>query len=513
MSTAPLIQSIPVAIMDGSGGMIVVWLDTRNGHYYDIYAQRVDINGNAVWAEDGIVITSIESSFVPEVVSDGAGGAIIAWYTRGGVPYIQRRDAGGNLLWTVNSVPVGKIAADGASGVIVAFENTSPVHGMYAQRIDGSGNLLWPVGGVLLSTGQSDHDPSGIVSDGAQGGIVMWIDTDWETRFMDIYARRVDAFGNALWNPGGVLICDDANAGHYTATYPVITTDGAGGAIVAWDDLRTLSPTIYAQRVNGSGNAVWAANGVSLSSTLGEKPKIVSDDAGGAIVTWSLSDIYAQRVNAAGNPLWTPDGVALCTQASLQREAVIATDGAGGAIVSWEDGRSSGTNLDIYARRVDAAGNALWTPDGVPLCTAATHQMYPRAVSDDDGGAIVAWIDYRNSYDDIFAQRITASGDLPTAVSGPARSPSLVVSDVYPNPFAGSASMDLALATSSSVRVEVFDVAGRSVRVLEFAGETGSRRVEFDGRDQSGHLLPSGVYFCRVEVAGEMQTRKMVIAR
>ena len=105
---------------------------------------------------------------------------------------------------------------------------------------------------------------------------------------------------------------------------------------------------IYAQRVNASGVPQWTADGVALCTAANYQayPTIVSDGAGGAIVTWqdgrsgyrnSAADIYAQRVNALGVPQWTADGVALCTAASSQGSPTIVSDGAGGAIVTWQD--------------------------------------------------------------------------------------------------------------------------------------------------------------------------------
>src|SRR5512136_2503370 len=54
---------------------------------------------------------------------------------------------------------------------------------------------------------------------------------------------------------------------------------------------------------------------------------------------------------------------------------------------------------------------AYWVQDGVALCTAAWNQDYPTIVSDDAGGAIVAWQDYRSgSGNDIYVQRLNTSG-------------------------------------------------------------------------------------------------------
>src|SRR5438874_1919833 len=66
-------------------------------------------------------------------------------------------------------------------------------------------------------------------------------------------------------------------------------------------------------------------------------PAVTGDGAGGAIVTWQdfrsgTPDIYAQRINSSGAVQWTSDGVALCTAASEQSYQTITGDGAGGAI-------------------------------------------------------------------------------------------------------------------------------------------------------------------------------------
>jgi serine protease AprX len=96
---------------------------------------------------------------------------------------------------------------------------------------------------------------------------------------------------------------------------------------------------------------------------------------------------------------------------------------------------------------------------------------------------------------------------------GPARSPSLVVADVYPNPFSGTASIAIEMETSSALQIDIFDVAGRKVRSIARNEAVLSQVVELGDRDDAGRLLPSGVYFCRVGAANETVTRKMVIAR
>jgi hypothetical protein len=141
--------------------------------------------------------------------------------------------------------------------------------------------------------------------------------------------------------------------------FPTIASDGAGGAIVTWQDMRSGNYDIYAQRISAGGSVQWAANGVALCAATDDQlyPTIVSDGASGAIVTWQDGrsvedwDIYGRRILAAGTlPLGAADGVALCTDMSDQFTPTIASDGRGGAIVTWYEERQA--DNDIYAQKI-----------------------------------------------------------------------------------------------------------------------------------------------------------------
>jgi len=85
----------------------------------------------------------------------------------------------------------------------------------------------------------------------------------------------------------------------------------------------------------------------------------------------------------------------------------------------------------------------------------------------------------------------------------------------YPNPFNPSTQIpyDLSVACGQ-VRLVVYDVRGRQLRTLVDEGHrAGSYAVTWDGRDSEGRLMPSGVYFCRLETATFSQTRKMVLLK
>jgi hypothetical protein len=63
----------------GDGTMIFAWTDTRQG-LRDIYAQKIDSQGNKLWEENGIVVVETEGRQEdPILITDGNGGAYITW--------------------------------------------------------------------------------------------------------------------------------------------------------------------------------------------------------------------------------------------------------------------------------------------------------------------------------------------------------------------------------------------------------------------------------------------------
>jgi len=125
----------------------------------------------------------------------------------------------------------------------------------------------------------------------------------------------------------------------------------------------------------------WVEDGTPVCTATGGqyKPQPASNGAGGAIISWEdfrsgENDIYAQRMVASGTVQWNADGVAICTATGSQEQPQLVSDEAGGAIITWEDFRSGWPNCDIYAQRGDSLGTVQWTTNGVPICMAMGSQ-------------------------------------------------------------------------------------------------------------------------------------------
>jgi hypothetical protein len=421
------VQEQPRIVDDGSGGAIIAWIDSRNGDK-DIYAQRINGNGSILWAQDGVpVCTASHDQKNLAAVSDGWGGIIIAWQDlRSGRSMIhtQRLNEEGAPLWLADGLPLAStnggsqqwpvLVSDDDGGAIIAWHDLRAwAPGIYAQRVAADGMPLWQANGAAIWIKPyviiGDEWPA-ITSDGAGGAIIAWPDYRSDTN-LDIYARRVTANGAVLWASNGVPVCTTA-PNQYG---PNLASDGAGGAIIAW----TEDLDIRAQRIAGTGSIMWVQEGVPVCTAYGDQfwPRVLSDGIGGAIVAWyewMSGTVGLQKLAAAGTFVWPEDGVRVpLSLFGSYISAPVTSDLAGGAIVAGV--RQLASDLWLFAERVNAGGHRSWLPDGVAVCEANGGRDNVQIASDGHGGAIVAWHDLRADDGDIYANRVTARGELPVA--------------------------------------------------------------------------------------------------
>lgn len=84
----------------------------------------------------------------------------------------------------------------------------------------------------------------------------------------------------------------------------------------------------------------------------------------------------------------------------------------------------------------------------------------------------------------------------------------------YPNPFNPATVIAFSIATTSEVRLDVYDILGRRItRLANGTWDAGIHRVIWDGRSEDGVEVASGIYFYRFETRGFTQTRKMLLLK
>lgn len=85
----------------------------------------------------------------------------------------------------------------------------------------------------------------------------------------------------------------------------------------------------------------------------------------------------------------------------------------------------------------------------------------------------------------------------------------------YPNPFNPATTIEFSLARDAKVTLVIFDVSGRRVRTLisGVVTEAGIHKVDWDGKNENGKQLASGVYFARFLAEGQVSARKLILLR
>ena len=84
----------------------------------------------------------------------------------------------------------------------------------------------------------------------------------------------------------------------------------------------------------------------------------------------------------------------------------------------------------------------------------------------------------------------------------------------FPNPFNPRTTIRFTLPESGPVRLSVYDVLGRQVRLLaDQSFSAGVHDLPWDGRDQDGRAVGSGVYFYRIDASAWTQRRKMLLLK
>lgn len=430
----PSIEDAEDLISDGQGGAICTWTASDS----TVYAQRLDQNGISAWGANGFAVCSAAGGHdTPRLVSDGAGGAFIAWLDGRSYPgpwqiYAQRMSSGGAKQWATDGVLVASapnapggvaplLAPDGAGGAIMLWWSAT---GPNLQKISATGALQWNTVGVTVATTGTDTQV-GLASDNQGGAYVAYM---YGTLYRHIRMQHVNAAGSLVWGENGIAICDIDSLQTRLAMFP----DGSGGALVLWEDFRYYDDVhgaefaLYGQRVNSSGSMLWSsgstADGIALCPHGFEQRDVTfsPDGSGGAIATWTDypsntdSSIYAQRIGGNGSRMWGTSGVTVAAAAKVQYHPVLRGDGTGGAIVVWQDTRSSQQTWaqELYAQRLDATGATQWTANGVPVSTL-NLSMNPFIVGDGGAGAIVAWsADIGSTSSDIFGAHLLSTGAL-----------------------------------------------------------------------------------------------------
>ncbi len=523
-----------------SGSFVVAWMDKQAGNY-DIYAQTVTFDGflygTSLLNDDEMGA----NQNLPRIAKRPDAGFVVVWedWRRGNSDIFMRR-------FDQNAQPLGDdymvndglgriyhgspdVACDLSGNFVVVWEDARENFlEIYAQLFDSSGN---PNGGnfKVNCTGLSNNTTP--CCDMSQEGnlVVVWSSIEENTK--NINGRLFSSEGE----PSDTCFKINDDALNVNRLSPRVAMDSAGGFVVAWQDGRDERDRIYLQRFAKDGTKT----GTNFA-VYSDRPEPVQynvdldlNQRGAFVVTWtepylSSTTIFAQRYDSSGSPLDTNIMIVDELSAYPENPKVKLTED-GYLVVTWTDHRTEGS--DIYSHIF---------LDGLP-------QGSNKRLNTDEGNALQDFpdIDVSNPY--LYSvwrdNRIPGLGFsiffnminyMQTGVEGHQDEESLPTNFVlyqnYPNPFNPVTRIQYAVgsrqtkavdggqrtATGSFVPItlKIYNVLGQLVRILvdeeKFAGEY---QIIWDGRDEDGAELSSGIYFYQLKVRDRKVTRKMILLK
>jgi hypothetical protein len=507
----------------------------------DIFVVKFDAAGNHLWSKR---FGDAAQEAGKGVAVDEAGNVVVTGYFHSTV------DFGG-----------GTLASAGSSDIFVAKFDAAGDH-LWSKRF-GDGDVQAPYSVAMDGAGDVvvTGDLSGTVDFGG-GPLTSEISSD-------VFLAKFDAAGNHLWSKRfgnwrwqiGTSVAMD-ESGNVVATGRFQGTVDFGGGLLT--SARATSDDIFLVKFDPNGNHLWSKRfgdqsyqrgaGVAIDGwgnviVTGDFEGTV-DFGGGALTSAGYEDIFVVEFSSNGSLLWRQR----FGDQSRQSGTSVAVDAWGNVVVT---GGFQGI-VDFGGGSLTSAGmsDIYLTKFGL---TAVPTLLQSFAARYGESGIEVTWemsepaigIDFhvfRKSttdpqYQELQAPRISEQGGSFTFVDSeyeaglsyryrvdasdandrwtlfetePIATPSALFAlfQNSPNPFNPTTTIRYSVPGLGVVGLRVYDASGRLVRVLvDEQKPAGQYAATWDGRDVAGHLVASGVYFCRLEAGGVTQAKKLVLLK
>lgn len=459
-------QQNPTIAMNENGEIVFAWQDGRNRQTAtDIYIQKVNENGQTIGnnfkANDDSSMSF--SQIFPEISIDSVGNFACVWQ--------DKRNYDNNIYGQWYNQQCNMLG----NNVLISDNTTWTTN--YYPRIEmnllgqsvitwftlGSGyyriydNLGYPISSQL-STFSGMYPDAGVCSDGRFA--ITWMSNS------DIYMQRYSANGNTIGGTFGLI--DDITSSSQYASRNAMNSNG--NAIAVWIDERNGYQEVWAQYYDINGIIIGNNFKVSNQSNSGVPytPKVSINENGESIVVWSNAlqnyryAIYGQKIDSLGNLIGTNILLIDTVGNNYLNRPYVACNNQQIAI-TWQDNRRR-KGLDIYAKIFT------WDWEGIVNSSHANN----RFPSD---------FELKNN---------------------------------YPNPFNSHTNINFILAKPSSISLIVYNLLGKKIKTIISGNvQSGKHSVNWSGLNDANEVVSSGVYFYRLEVPmnGQSKTKKMLLIK
>lgn len=459
----------------------------------EVYGGTEEDYGRAVCqADDGYMVVGYGSSF-------GAGGDDV---------YVMKINEDGDTLWFKT---YGGVANERAFSIEQTSDDHYIISGFTSSQGSG-GSDVWLLkvnenGDTAWTSyfGNLTWDAAYCAKETADSGfIVIGMSTIYGSGDQ-LFLVKTDANGDSVWAKtyGGT----DQDYGQWVEQ----TTDGG---YIAVGRTYSYGPGLcngWLLKTDANGDTLWTrlygGNGEDLLYTVlplsdGSYVLVGGTDSWGA----GLGDVYVVRAGADGDTLWMNwYGGASADQG---QSAVIAHDST---IViagyTWSYGLGY---TDVYLLKIDLDGDTLWTK----TIGGSSYDYAYWIDNTPDSGYIIAGRtrSWGAGQSDVYL--IKTGTDLGTAENE--KFDIYTNLTVFPNPFSTTTNITFGVESRQYAvgSMQIYDITGQLVKTFDpLPCAPGAVQITWDGCDESGKVLPSGVYILRVTAGEHAETQKLLLIR
>lgn len=320
-----------------------------NGKSFTGYNQNYGPS-TSVLNEDGTLILVQRNA-------NGLGTGVTAW----------KFDKNLNLNWGPKSLITGtpglgyafEVLTDGAGGFVMAYINTSK--NLMATRMDSSGNFLWTPTHKPICNYSSSQDTPDLLKVGNHF-YCSWIDSRPPAANSDVFLQKIDLQGERLWNPNGRRVF---RLNSYIPT-PKIMADDSSNIIVT--SLQS-STGFVAQKVRPDSTFAWPGYGMLICNSSNYYPFYGSYNLsqgvdGKAFVAWKNGDQNSGKIYVAGlannGTLISSNQTQIQTGIGVELFPNPASDGL--FQVRFKSAEKAGASFSVYDLNGKVITSGIWPP-------------------------------------------------------------------------------------------------------------------------------------------------------
>ncbi len=291
-----------------------------------------------------------------------------------------------------------------------------------------------------------------------------------------------------------------------TAAFAVSATSGDAPLSVSFTDQSTGEPTSW-QWNFGDGNGSADQNPSHTYQSAGEYTVSLTATNDNGSTTETKTDLISVTVPTKGMHVEAIKVVRSTSSRSCRgigRVTVEDADGrpvAGATVTIDYNGPTAGT----LSGRTDRDGMVLYRLDRSRICWRDEWCVEVRDITHND-------YEYKPENNAVTEACESGAQDaLASATSGPVETG---LGQNYPNPFNPTTEISFSLAAPTHVRLVVYNVLGQEVQTLvDETRDAGQHQVMWNGRDDGGSRVASGLYLYRLEAGDYVETRKMMMLK